>query len=146
MTAPNLLDELLKIVALSEKATPGKLVVSDEKAANEFGQPEYTLDVEPIDAGDVWVTDTATFYGDPHDANLCAASVNFLRTHAPALADMAKRMEAAERDAGRYRWLRVRLAGAAHVNELEEYNQTMHSGLASDVDAAIDATQEGEAS
>lgn len=42
------------------------------------------------------------------------------------------------KDAERYRWLRVRLAGAAHVNELEEYNQTMHGGLANDVDAAID--------
>lgn len=43
-----------------------------------------------------------------HSAGLrveATACVNFLRTHAPALADMAKRMEAAERDAD---WVSVK--------------------------------------
>lgn len=32
--------------------------------------------------------------------------INFIRTHHAEIADMAKRLEAAERDARRYRWLR----------------------------------------
>jgi hypothetical protein len=35
------------------------------------------------------------------------AAYNFLRTHHAEIADMAKRLEAAERDAARYRWLKM---------------------------------------
>lgn len=45
-------------------------------------------------------------------------------------------------DAERYRWLRLRLAGAEHVAELVEFNTDMHPELPDNVDAAIDAARE----
>lgn len=42
-------------------------------------------------------------------------------------------------DEVRYRWLRLRLAGAEHVAELVEFNTGMHPELPGNVDAAIDA-------
>jgi len=61
-----------------------------------------------------------------------------------AHAAMAKRLEAAERDAARYRWLRTRIAGREQVAEMVEYND-MGGRLPLEVDAAIDAaTQEAE--
>jgi outer membrane murein-binding lipoprotein Lpp len=56
----------------------------------------------------------------------------------------AERLEAAERDAARYRWLRTRIAGREQVAEMVEYND-MGGRLPLEVDAAIDAaTQEIE--
>jgi hypothetical protein len=146
---PNLLDELEKIVALSEKAN----------AADIF---------DTFDAVD----------------DFQAASVNFLRTHAPALADMAKRMEAAEeayrkmlagidaeqlvaaskkhgdalsvlKDAGRYRHFRRQIAtGRCEILHDLDVGYPLHADdpvgtlerfIDSKLDAAIDATQEGEA-
>ena len=48
------------------------------------------------------------------------------------------------RDAERYRWLRMRLAGEGHVFELVEYNADMHPELPRAVDAAIDAAMAKE--
>ena len=72
-----------------------------------------------------------------------------------ALADMAKRLEAAERDAARYRWLRERSYGQHKHPIVVEQRQRILDGdcigtlyvgpLFGDLlDAAIDATQEGE--
>jgi hypothetical protein len=56
----------------------------------------------------------------------------------------AERLEAAERDAARYRWLRTRIAGREQVAEMVEYND-MGGRLPLEVDAAIDAAaQEGK--
>lgn len=47
------------------------------------------------------------------------------------------------RDEVRYRWLRLRLAGAEHVAELVEFNTGMHPELPGNVDAAIAAAERG---
>ena len=71
-------------------------------------------------------------------------AVNFLRTHHATLADMAKRLEAAERDAGRYRWLRSlpSLEAERVMCPNAEGGVVMYQGR--ELDKRIDATQEGE--
>jgi hypothetical protein len=88
---PNLLDELEKIVALSEKATGSPW---DCGLDGHGGVSLYTDDSEPLQIAFLRASRRNT-------AKYIVALHNFLRTHAPALADMAKRMEAAERDAGK---------------------------------------------
>lgn len=47
-------------------------------------------------------------------------------------------------DAARYRWLRNRLGGKEHIEELVEYNHDAHPELRTEVDTAIDsAMQQG---
>lgn len=102
---PNLLDELEKIVALSEKATPGEWGTDYRKTARGFAQEVFDADGSTI-ATMAWhavpLNETTTTTDREPNAQLIAACVNFLRTHAPAIADMAKRMEAAERKCGAY--------------------------------------------
>jgi rubrerythrin len=87
---------------------------------------------------------------------------NFCRTHAPALADMAKRMEAAERDAAMWRrhissphsnhshfCRRCAFSYTPASNESEDCPSCGFDGvdfgmIDSETRAAIDATQEGE--
>lgn len=94
---PNLLDELEKIVALSEKATKG-----------EWYWNECTANLVTDHPGDGQEFEIAAVYSEhdddrePANSAFIAASVNFLRTHAATLADMAKRLEAAERDAAKF--------------------------------------------
>ncbi|MGN2244886.1 hypothetical protein ACFWZU_15435 [Frateuria sp. GZRR33] len=146
---PNLLDELEKIVALSEKATPGPWE-SASRGRYYVGQQEDEASVHGADDADIdEVSNVAplhladTIRGDCYkpDADLIAASVNFIRTHAPALADMAKRMEAAESLVAVAR--RVPSWTGEDVPEGccsdAEFNDAIEA-----YDAAIDATKEGE--
>ena len=91
---PNLLDELEKIVALSEKATPGMVELhtscSWRRIVAERGRPFLVPIIDPDRHQNMDTVESAEFV---------VALVNWFRTNAPALADMAKRMEAAERDA-----------------------------------------------
>lgn len=95
---PNLLDELEGVVRLMEAATQG-----------EWYWNEHTANLVTDHPDDGQEFEIAAVYSEHDDdrepansAAICAA-VNFLRTHAPALADMAKRMEAAERDAAKWK-------------------------------------------
>jgi hypothetical protein len=80
------------------------------------------------------------------------AAYNFLRTHHAEIADMAKRLEAAERDAARYRWLRDVWGGWMAVGSKMrvDVRTPLWSGDWDSFDEAIDdiadfdATQEGK--
>ena len=130
MTAPSLLDELEGVVRLAEKATPGPFVVDDYGDVTANGE-----DIARIASGG---------YEAEHDAKLFASAVNFIRTHHAEIANMAKRLEAAERDAARYRKLRELTKHAWTVSEYARRGGVLqYTGI--EIDAAIDAaTQEGE--
>ena len=145
---PNLLDELEGVVRVLDRA--GK------------------LDYEEYADGKVVLT------GPKSAIHALAASTKFIRTHAPTLADMAKRLEAAERDAGRAKleaerdflddWLQyvyypigMDCCGRGHGGDccgdgvpvyatLPDVQQAMNKRLGEieDAIAAIAATQEGE--
>ena len=149
---PNLLDELEKIVALSEKATPGPWLyrgksnswhaAPPEGSAYSYGHFLFTLGGDEEDTTNGW------------DEPFLVAAVQFMRTHAPALADMAKRLEAAERDAARYRFLRDGEHGEAEIKVVAGYadgcdyyeGDSLDAAVDADMAhyAAIDAAQEGE--
>ena len=133
MTAPSLLDELEGVVRLAEKATPGPFVVDDYGDVTANGE-----DIARIASGG---------YEAEHDAKLFASAVNFIRAHHAEIADMATRLEAAERDAARYRGLRDALYQEnIAVGEAELVLRVYGSCPSIEqFDAAIDAaTQEGE--
>jgi hypothetical protein len=75
--------------------------------------------------------------------------LHFLRTHHATLADMAKRLEAAERDSKRMDWL---CSGKVYWLEIQSQPSGGHvyvgppenDKLRRNIDAAIAATQEGE--
>ena len=76
-------------------------------------------------------------------------AASFIATHHATLADMAKRMEAAERDAARYQRLRDvdPDIGAPYIarERQDSWGNWKTEWLGGvDADAAIDATQEGE--
>jgi hypothetical protein len=143
----NLATDLAACVEALQKATPGEW----------FGK-QATVYMHLRAKGDK--------YGDPyimeagqrgqvlssHDARAIAAAVNFLRTHAPAIAELQARCEAAERDAERYRWLRLRLAAEELDSEdaaliaLRMVGPIGHRPADPDyngeLDAAIDASRE----
>lgn len=124
MTAPSLLDELEGIVRLAEKATPGPFVVDG------FG--DVTANGEDV------ARIASDGYSAYHDAHLFADAANFIRARHTEIADMAKRLEAAERDAERYRWLRGGDSRLAVCDEDTSY-------YLEQLDAIVDAaTQEGE--
>lgn len=147
---PNLLDELEKIVALSDAASFNDLDWGwrrdDDDApgsifTNSFGGAHQAVAMCPRYGRDNFAADAA-YLTSLH---------NWFRTHAPALADMAKRLEAAERDARRYRWLREQNANLDNPDAwtITRCDFTDEEGPArywvgSDLDAAIAATQEGE--
>ena len=151
---PNLLDELEKIVALSEKATPGEWA---RDWNNDVGpNDDYYVEWEEVGPVQIHGQNASA------DAEYLHALHNWFRTHAPALADMAKRLEAAERKAARYDYLSRRIYVEDHdggwsssymflpiprrddstYNDAKPYNFVT---LDDAIDAAIDATQEGEA-
>ena len=139
MTAPSLLDELEGVVRLAEKATPGPFVVDDYGDVTANGE-----DIARIASGG---------YEAEHDAKLFASAVNFIRARHTEIAGMAKRLEAAERDARRYRYLRRPQAWKeSYIHRLGGISAIFvsdgHRGNATDteaLDVAIDAaTQEGE--
>ncbi|MEY2160454.1 MULTISPECIES: hypothetical protein [unclassified Rhodanobacter] len=82
----DLLKDLEAVALLAERATPGEWSVVPD-GTNEFGQIEYTIEVFD---GSCPIVDTGVFYGDPHDANECAAAVNFIRTHHAEIAEAVK--------------------------------------------------------
>lgn len=144
MPAPNLLDELEGVVRLNEKATPGEWRTEYRKTARGYAQEVFDAAGDTI-ATLAWhavpLNDTTTATDREPNAHLIAAAVNFIRTHHATLADMAKRLEAAERDAARYRWLlnqSVRIEARAWVWEPNE-PEIMHPDERFDA-----ATQEGE--
>lgn len=143
MTAPSLLDELEEVVRLAEKATPGPFVVD--------GYGDVTANGEDV------ARIASDGYSAYHDAHLFADAANFIRTHHAEIADMAKRLEAAERDAFKWQLLCADCDDAGEGNRAainvvndacrlgsgaleRHYGQAARDGL----DAAIAATQEGE--
>lgn len=131
MTTPSLLDELEVVVRLASKATPG------EWPKPEF--PENSPNEAFIRLGAGYLEFGGSMGQRESNAEFVSAAVNFLRTHHATLADMAKRLEAAERDAARYQWLR----DSASKDDWDK----MAFGCITDyqLDAYIDdATQEGE--
>lgn len=83
MTAPSLLDELEGVVRLAEKATPGPFVVD--------GYGDVTANGEDV------ARIASDGYSAYHDAHLFADAANFIRAHHAEIADMAKRLEAADK-------------------------------------------------
>ena len=145
MTNP-MLAELDEVVRLSERATPGKVELhtscSWRRIVAERGRPFLVPTIDPDRHQNMDTTESAEFV---------VALVNWFRTHHATLADMAKRMEAAERDAARYRHIRLRLwpsdvqdALSSYPAEIRGLDMTVCNGHAEQIDAAIDATQEGE--
>lgn len=124
MTNP-LAQDLGGVVRLLEKATPGEWA---EPEASRFVPDKFN------------VGDGAPYMlvgRDENDLRAAVACVNFLRTHSAEIAG-------ALRDAERYRWLRDRLAGKEHIDELVEFNHDAHPGLRMEVNTAIDtAMQQG---
>lgn len=96
-----MLEDLEEVVRLSDMATSGPWS-HQEPTSDTCG---FEVVQERLN-GDV----VAGEYGihEYDDARLIASAVNFIRAQHAAIADMAKRLEAAERDAARYRWLRNR--------------------------------------
>lgn len=121
----NLLKDLEAVALLAEKATPGKWSVEPE-GDNEFGQPVFTIEIFD---GTCPIVGSGQFYGDPHDANECAAAVNFIRTHHAEIAE-------ALTDARRYRFLRDAEPEKAWD---DAYRELGGCASAKHVDAAIDA-------
>ena len=145
MTAPSLLDELEGVVRLSEDATPGEWFVATH------GQPENHWRVADCGGSKSSLPNQLVVaeIGDyckaaEDDAAYIAALSNFIRTHHAEIANMAKRLEAAERDAARYRKLRELTKHAWTVSEYARRGGVLqYTGI--EIDAAIDAaTQEGE--
>ena len=135
MTTPNpMLAELDEVVRLMEAAT-----TRDWEAARGC---VYGPDPGPPHYPEV-IADCGMGAEAAPRADTIAAAVNFLRTHHATLADMAKRLEAAERDARRYRWLR----GLDSQFMLKKYgcgDLPVDEDLDAEIDDAIAATQEGE--
>lgn len=137
MTAHSLLDELEGVVRLMDAAsfvdldwgwrrddddTPGSIFT------HSFGGMHQAVAMCPRYGKDSFAA----------DASYIVALHNFLRTHHATLADMAKRLEAAERDAARYRWLRGGDSRLAVCDEDTSY-------YLEQLDAIVDAAaQEGE--
>ena len=119
MTAPSLRDELEGVVRLAEKATPGPFVVDDYGDVTANGE-----DIARIASGG---------YEAEHDAKLFASAVNFIRAHHAEIADMAKRLEAAERLPAKWRSIADGEIGDAYAGPWNT--------CADELDAA---TQEGE--
>lgn len=141
MTNP-MLAELDEVVRLSEKATPGPWVANDGELATDLYWAGGGMVADAL-------AEFADGLSDPPNAQFVAAAVNFLRTHHATLADMAKRLEAAERDSKRMDWL---CSGKVYWLEIQSQPSGGHvyvgppenDKLRRNIDAAIDATQEGE--
>ena len=142
MTAPSLLDELEGVVRLAEKATPG----------------EWTATVGHDVKQQHGVTVMKAWAGrgpqQEHNAAYVVALVNWFRAHHAELADMAKRLEAAERDARRWRHVRstaFREFELDHVwlrfAAIEQFDGPIHplteAWIDESVDRRIAAAQEG---
>jgi hypothetical protein len=141
MTKPDLMAELAEVVRLSERATPGPWTWSEN--GNILGHMPNGYD-SSLEVGAIYTErddDKA-----PANAEAIIAAVNFLRTHHAEL-------EAAERDARRYRFLRdidrdgwpaVRVPCPCpdNIKNCRTHHTAPKRGDA--LDAAIDATQEGE--
>ena len=150
MTNP-MLAELDAVVRLMEAATPGLLQPEFVEAYNVraahggiFAQI-HNLKGRHGMGGRVDGNEAA------NNARLIASAINFLRTHHATLADMAKRMEAAERDVARIDWLESKAHmltwndNAEHVAiRAEDGAEGTGESWREAIDAAIDATQEGE--
>ena len=84
---------------------------------------------------------------DAHDAatqlslGFTQMAARFFRTHHATLADMAKRLEAAERDAARYRWLRLANFDEAMRALFAEETRTVRNAKKM-LDAAIDVAMQ----
>lgn len=112
MTAPSLLDELEGIVRLADKATPGEWRTLYRKCGSPHQDfPDYAQEVFD-EAGAtiaqlawhaVQINATTMATDREPNAKLIASAVNFIRAHHAEIADMAKRLEAAERDAAELR-------------------------------------------
>ena len=151
-----MLAELDEVVRLMDAATPGEWFISrsapyyqyqlSAKCGNESTRLFATMDAMPFDAPANQRT---------ANAELVPSLVNWFRTHHATLADMAKRLEAAERDAARWRFVRAKIAlGDASVfaamndaipDNAPDEGPVIEGMLDDGVDAAIDATQEGAA-
>ena len=145
MTAPSLLDELEGVVRLAEKATPGPWLYRSK--SNSWHKPpqqgtvysygEHIVGMDSDDEAD-----------NGWDEAFLIAAVQFMTAHHAELADMAKRLEAAERDSKRLDWLsdpnqcsgQVLLPTASVEANLHD----MRAAIDHAMDAAIDAAQEGE--
>lgn len=149
MTAPSLLDELEGVVRLSERATPGPWGVCVGK----------NISIAQLGVRGPRIANCNYDNGPIEDANakLIAHAVNFLRTRHAEIADMAKRMETAERDAFKWQLLCADCDDAGEGNRAainvvndacrlgsgaleRHYGQAARDGL----DAAIAVAQEGE--
>jgi len=99
-----------------------------------------------------WLRDAAAgiaLEGHAGWGNACLFGAECIERLQSALADMAKRMEAAERDARRYRFIESAPSGTVRADFVSWLPAYFHFGngisLGEQLDAAIDATQEGEA-
>jgi hypothetical protein len=139
MTAPSLLDELEGVMRLSDAAS---FQVLDWGWRNDDDAPGSIF--THSSGGLNQAVAMCPRYGKDNfasDANYIIAMHNFIRAHHATIAAMAKRLEAAERDAARYRWLlnqSVRIEARAWVWEPNE-PEMMHPDERFDA-----ATQEGE--
>lgn len=140
MTNP-MLAELDEVVRLSEMATPGRVELWTSCSWRRLMTPDGRPFLVPIVASD----------GHPDmdtidNAAFVASLVNWFRTHHATLADMAKRLEAAERKVSRLTAMRNEWERDAreHLMTFGQHLPASVECLVERFDAAIDATQEGE--
>lgn len=136
MTTPNpMLAELDAVVRLSDRATPGKVELhtscSWRRIVAERGRPFLVPTIDPDRHQNMDTTESAEFV---------VALVNWFRTHHATLADMAKRLEAAERDAAVIR----EVVGSWRVLERVSGNSFERNAFKLCADQINAATQEGE--
>lgn len=118
-----MLEDLAEVVRLSEAASDDMLWVVDH-------------DGDVVCNGE----EVAWPVSNKLDAPYIAALSNFFRTHHATIADMAKRLDAAERDAARYRWMREHDWDYPIVTVRQTGD---HSSLGvEELDAAIDAAMQ----
>lgn len=154
MTNP-MLAELDEVVRLSERATQGKVELhtscSWRRIVAERGRPFLVPTIDPDRHQNMDTTESAEFV---------VALVNWFRTHHATLADMARRLEAAERDARMWRLcnsdhpfsdgttVKCHVNVGVNIWEGDEWLE-FHSCSPEQLEQvlqkdAIDATQEGE--
>jgi len=83
--------DLAEVAGMAEKATPGPWVANDGELATDLYWANGNMVADAL-------SEFADGPSDPPNASFVAAAVNFIRTHHATITDMAKRLEAAERD------------------------------------------------
>ena len=129
--------DLAEVAGMAEKATPGPWVANDGELATDLYWANGNMVADAL-------SEFADGPSDPPNASFVAAAVNFIRTHHATITDMAKRLEAAERDAARYRWIleHFRFANDSLREIWFDAHTRVNQEDAKDLDKEIDAAMQ----